>query len=262
MKLLALLAFTTVASAQSITLINNSPTPYEGYKRIYLNTPPPYLSGWKVESFGSISMTGMYNLPVLTYSIANLSQNGWAVDLFVRLNASELRVVDLSTLDVVVQPVPVLPADLGNYFTGLPSCNGTTLWPMELVLGYFNLPTQIHDGAGHTSVLAANINSNLAARLTMTWYANQPGWCQAEMRVRAYNDYMTPNTGINLSWTGASIMRYNGPMGEIVPPNTKLVRGQERKVPLTIVWWNNIPNWQSNSAMADVNYQVIARPND
>jgi hypothetical protein len=57
-------------------------------------------------------------------------------------------------------------------------------------------------------------------------------------------------------------MRHNGPMGQIIPPNVKLARGQEVKIPLTIVWWGNIPNWQSNSAMADVNYQVIAQPND
>lgn len=255
-----LLAATLPAQIPLIRVMNQSSQPYEGVKRVYLNRKPPHDGGWLMDSFSPGGYLGSFRVPVAVYSVANITyDNKIAVDIYVKLNAGEVRDLNLWTMDPVSVPVPQLPPDLGTYFQGLPICNGVYLMPMQIVTGYNVINGQSHNGAGYTAIVGANINAALTTTMELTWYPFNEGWLQATVKIRANLSYVVPQGGITIGWPGATVMPLGGVTGLLIPEGRRITRGEEIEIPVTIVWWNRVPANKSQYAISDINYLVLTR---
>jgi len=254
------LAATLPAQIPIVKVMNQSSQPYEGVKRVYLNRKPPYDSGWLMDTFTPGGYLGSFRVPVAVYSVGNITpDNKIAVDVYLKLNAGEVRDLNFWTMQPVNVPIPQLPPDLGTYFNGLPVCNGVYLMPMQIVTGYNVINGQAHNGAGYTALVGANINAALTVTMELTWYPFNEGWLQALVKVRSVANYVAPANGINIGWNGASVIPYGGTTGLLIPPGRRFTIGEEVEVPVTVVWWNRVPPNKSQYAISDINYLVLTR---
>ena len=248
-----------LAQSPDVLLTNNSSLPYEGIVRVYMDTRPPFDGGWHMSMFGPGGMTGMFTVPTTIYSVGHVNPQGkWSVDLWVKLSANEQRLVDLDTMGRVVMPVPILPEDLLSYFGGVPTINSVMMLPMDIMIGANNTPEQKHTGAGFTVILGANVNQNVMATMEITWYPYNYGWMRGFVTLRSTKDYTVPKGGITMKWKGASVFPLNRPPEVLLPANYQLIGGQEVQIPVTIAWFDRIPNYRADSAWIDVNHLVTA----
>jgi hypothetical protein len=254
------LAATLPAQIPTVLVMNQSSQPYEGVKRVYLHRKPPHDGGWLLDRFTPGGYLGSFYVPIAVYSVANITpDNKIAVDVYLKLNAGEVRQLNFWTMDPVNVPVPQLPPDLGSYFQGLPVCNGAYLMPLEIVTGYNVINGQSHNGAGYTARVGANINSALTATMDITWYPFNEGWLQALVKIRSNANYVVPPGGVTMSWPGALVMPYQGSTGVLIPEGRRLTIGEEVEIPVTIVWWQRIPANKTQYALTDINYLVLTR---
>ena len=248
-----------LAQSPDVLLTNNSSLPYEGIVRVFMETRPPFDGGLQLSTFGPGGMTGMFMVPTTIYSVGHINDKGlWSVDMYVKLSANEQRVVNLNTMSPVSIPVPVLPDNLGTYFGGLPTINDVYMMPSNIMIGANNTPAQLHSGAGFTALLAANVTDNIAATCEVTWYPYNYGWMRGVVTLQILRDHVTPATGLRIRWKPGTILPLNRQPEMLLPPNLYVSGGQEIKIPVTIVWWNSIPNNRANSAWIDANHLVTA----
>jgi hypothetical protein len=254
-----LLSASVMAQSPDVVLTNNSSFPYEGMVRVHMPTRPIHDGGWHLTMFGPGGMTGMFLAPTTIYSVGHVTTNGiWSIDMYVKLSANEQRTVDLDTMDPVHIPVPTLPDDLVNQFGGLPHIDNVMLMPVGLVRGMNNHPLQFHTGAGFTAIMSARVSPVLDASMEMTYYPYNPGWVKANVKLKALKDYTTPVGGLKIKWFPTVIFPLNRPMGLLLPQNYTITRGQELDIPVTVVWWDRIPNSRANHVMVDINHLVTA----
>lgn len=252
------LAAALPAQTPIVRVMNNSSHPYEGVKRVYLNTRPPHDGGWLMDTFSPGGYLGSFTVPVAVYSVGNLTFDGkYAIDIYLKLNAGEVKDLNLWTMAPVTVPVPQLPVDLASYFQGLPVCNRAYLMPMKIVTGYNVVNEQVHNGAGYTALLGANVNAAFSVLMELTWYPFHEGWLQSTVKIRFHMDYVTPPEGINMGWKGALVMPYGGVNGRLIPGGSRFIPGDEVEVPVTVVWWNRVPQNKTQYAINDINYLVL-----
>lgn len=248
-----------LAQSPDVLLTNNSSLPYEGIVRVYMDTRPPHDGGWRLSTFGPGGMTGMFVVPTTIYNVGHINPEGkWSVDLWVKLSANEQRLVDLDTMGPVIMPVPVLPQDLLAQFGGVPTINNVMMMPMDIMIGANNGPDQKHTGAGFTVILGANVNQQITATMEITWYPYNYGWMRGFVNIRSSQDYTVPKGGLTMKWKGASVFPLNRPPEVLLPANYQLTGGQEVQIPVTITWFDRIPNYRANAAWIDVNHLVTA----
>lgn len=251
LALLLLLACTALP-AQVVTIINQSTTRYDGWTRVMLAQRPPHFTGWLLNQNNELQ---------LSYAVGHRDEAGnWAVDIRAVLTPGEHRTIDLAMLQPTARAVPQLPGEIVNYFQGMPHINGVELVPTRVVIGRGNIYPQWHDGAGFTSHIGAYVTPDLIAKLFVTWYPDQPGWCHGKMTLLPVNSHYTGLNGLNMSWGSAFVIPYNGAIGQLLPPSYPLTAGNLVEIDVTIAWWDRIPSDKIESFIADARYQVLVRP--
>jgi hypothetical protein len=232
--LLSLLLFASALSAQTVRFSNPASVPFDGWKRATIDRLPGALAGGDGD---------------LEYRVGRqIGLETWAVDVKVRLQPGQLRVVDLGALPkhASFEP-PAPPAGLAEHFGGVPAINGAPMTLLSLLAAKDDgardtIAPRFHDGAGWTAHCRGRVPGSrmLWADLWLHW---NPGDAHAtgEVKITASNPTITDVVetfppAIDLSFGDGIVAPTGAPFFRLVPASTTFCDGQARVVPIVVFW--------------------------
>lgn len=243
---------------QTIRVSNESSALYSAWIRVPLTTPTPLYSGWRLTTYSmSNNMTPNYLHVDSIYTFTHIEDNFYHVDLKVNLGPGEVKDYNLTSFIQVIAPIPQIPIDFPFKADGMPKINNVSTYLFNLLQGPSNVFGQIHNGRAFTPIMLANFKL-YDVMLRMSWYPDQPGWCKGTAYIIP-KVTTTLSSNIIINWGNALITPLNGISGILYPAGKEIDINQIIDIPITFVWWTYIPVSLVDSAIADINYSVVAK---
>lgn len=232
-KMLWFFVACTCLSAQTVTLHNASPLPFQGWLRTRVQGVPAW-AGW--DPAGSPQV----------YAAGPPDDDEAVVDVYAVLMAGQVRVMDLQQMTPCVRPVVQLPLDPVTPWGGMPLVNGVSMksWLLQL------------QGA-HAQVRASTMVNEWSVTIDIAWYPDQP-WMQVLATVTPPFDGSMVHTlpqDLYLTWGTATALQ-----GSRLAMAGAQVDEGSRIYKATTLAWPSCTQQQMTSAMAMATGYVWASP--
>lgn len=220
-------------SAQTVTLHNASPLPFQGWLRTRVQGVPAW-AGWDPAGGPQV------------YAAGPPDDDESLVDIYAVLMAGQVRVVDLQQMTSCIRPTVQLPLDPISAWGGMPMINNTPMqsWLLEL------------QGA-HARVKASTLINEWAVSIDIAWYPDQP-WMHVLATVTPPIDGSLLHTvpkELHLTWGTATVLQGS----VLAKAGAQVDAGTRIHAAKTLVWPSCTPQ-QKTSATAMATGYVWASP--
>lgn len=219
--------------AQTVTLHNASPLPFEGWLRTRVLGVQAW-AGW--DPAGSPRV----------YAAGPPDDDESLVDIYAVLMAGQVQVVNLQQMTPCIRPIVQLPLDPVTAWGGMPLINGVPMrsWLLQL------------QGA-HAHVRASTVVADWSVTIDIAWYPDQP-WMQVLATVTPPFDGSVLHTvpqDLHLTWGTATALQGS----RLAMAGTQVDAGN-RIYKATTLAWPSCTQQQMTSAMAMATGYVWASP--